>query len=319
MTLLPAYWSDAAAAYVRIQIQELRRFHAKGEGLFNLEFDELKAEVDQLGPEEWSEEENHYLDKRWELDSLRELNTQFAIVGLFTVVEMFLRDTLQRLPWTEESISERNPGKRLRFDDMKDIFATADVPLTTSESDWNAIRKLQAIRNCIAHLGGLPSEEAVRKLKGHHLDVTEGEPMQLPAGYFEEGADLVQRVSNRIARQCQKEFPNKRARSRMIGRRMPSPYEQRLRGVQARFELDTGRHDPGRRQASNRPGGTCTSFIHRACHRRSAVALVCPRTLLSAIQYATGSWLDWPCLRVGQKNSGDGSRSTGSVFNWDDS
>ena len=166
MTCLPDYWSDVQIAYVRMQLRELKRFDAEGERLFNFGFNDLKAEVDQLSPEDWHEVEDHYISQRDELESLRDLKAQFAIVGLFTVFEMFLRNTLQHLLPADEVSSKPKPGKRWNFDDMKSAFADAGVRITKPEADWQAIKKLQAIRHCITHLGGLPNEEATNILRG---------------------------------------------------------------------------------------------------------------------------------------------------------
>ena len=170
-----------------------------------LNFDELMSEVEQLNPDDWYECEEHFISQRDELESLRDLKTQFAVVGLFTVFEMFLRDTLQRLHRDDEANSEPRPPepepkrpKQSSFDDMKNAFVELGVPLTRPEIDWNAIKKLQAIRHCITHLGGIPDEEAAKILRGHHLNSTRGVPMQLPTGYFEDSAALIQRVCGRI-------------------------------------------------------------------------------------------------------------------------
>ena len=81
-------------------------------------------------------------------------------------------------------------------------FKQIGAPITKPDSDWKSIKKLQLIRNCITHLDGRPDDETVRKLKGYNCHVNKGVWMTLPDGYFEESADLVERVCKRIVKDC---------------------------------------------------------------------------------------------------------------------
>ena len=187
----------------------MKRFNEEGEEHFNIRSEELKAEIDRLTHEEWSEGEDYCLGLRDELESLRELKTHFAVVGLFTVFETFLRETLQQLLGAGVCIPNCNPEKLRAIDEMKQMFAKACVDITKPERDWSEIKKLQAVRNCITHLDGLPNEETVKKLKGEKFDVSEEKPMQIPDAYFEEKANLVQRHCYRIIKDCQQAFTKK--------------------------------------------------------------------------------------------------------------
>lgn len=213
MRVMLDYRFEIPEILARIKIRELKRFNEESEKHFKIEFEELKAEVDHLTPEEWSEGEDHYIGLSDALDSLRELKTHFAIVGLFAVFETFLRDTLKQLLGAGVCIPNLKSEKCWTINEMKRMFAKAHVPITKPQRDWNGIKNLQAIRNCITHLDGLPNEEIIKKLKGEKYDVIEGVPVQLPAGYFEENANLIQRHCNRIIKDCQQAFTNKIVKS----------------------------------------------------------------------------------------------------------
>ena len=127
-----------------------------------------------MTPEEWNNVEDCYLGQRDDLEELRELKRHFSIVGLFTVFEKFLQDTLQQLRWAGAAVRKRNPKERWFLDRMKEIFAEIGVPITKPDRDWNAIKRMEAVRHCITHLGSRPNEEMVLTLAGLQLSRKKG-------------------------------------------------------------------------------------------------------------------------------------------------
>ena len=195
-------------------ISGLRSFYDEGEMHFNIGVNDLKDETDHLTPEEWNNGEDCYLGQRDDLEELRELKRHFSIVGLFTVFEKFLQDTLQQLRWAGAAVRKRNPKERWFLGEMKEIFAEIGVPITKPDRDWNAIKRMEAVRHCITHLGSLPNEEMVDTLAGYNFRVREGVWMELSDGYFEKSADLVERVCKWIVKDCQKAVKEKRIKAR---------------------------------------------------------------------------------------------------------
>ena len=245
---------DIHLTLLRIQIRELKCFYDEGEKHFDIGFDQLAKEIDKITDKKWDLYEDFYIDQRDSLESLRELKRHFAIVGLLTVFEAFLRDTLDHvgcakmpkpkcklkkcwnlrdmknhisadgvfnmlrkflrnildhLSYTKDPKPRWGPKERWRFDDMKKIFACIGVPITKPDRDWNAIKKLQVIRNCITHLGSFPDQKTVQKLKNYNFQVHEGVWMELPSRYFEDSADLVECVCERIVSDCKTAFPER--------------------------------------------------------------------------------------------------------------
>ena len=202
----------------QMHISGLRSFYEEGEMHFNSGFHDLKEETKHLTPEEWNNDENYYLGQRDDLEGLRDLKRHFSVVGLFTVFEIFLRHTLQQLHRAGAAVPF-NPNERWILDRMKDIFAEIGVPITKPNRDWNAIRKMQAVRNCIMHFGSRPEKEMVRTLAGYNFRLREGVWMELPDGYFEESADLVERVCERILEDCHNAAKEKRIKEHVRRKR----------------------------------------------------------------------------------------------------
>lgn len=203
------YRIDILLTLVRMRIHTLKDFYSEGEAHFSADFDELTAKTDRLPMAEWEQLEDYYMGERDELRSLRQLKRHFATAGLFNVFETFLRETLDLLGRAGVYVPDPEDGKHRDLDNMKKAFRGIRVPITKPDADWKAIKKLQAIRNCITHCDGVPDEEYVQKLKGYNVDVPPHVWMELLDGYFEESADLVERVCDRIVNDCHREFPSR--------------------------------------------------------------------------------------------------------------
>ena len=191
---------------VGIRIRELKRFHEEGERNFKSRYAALEAEFDHLTPEEQSDDlQDHYIDLRDELESIRSLNTNCAIAGLFMAFESFLSNMLKQLKHRGvPGIPEQVPGPYWSLKDMKAIFAKVGVHITKAASDWTAIKRLQAVRHCITHSAGWPDNKTVRKLKGAQFSVSIYERLRLPPGYFDESIEIVQRSCKRIVDDCKR-------------------------------------------------------------------------------------------------------------------
>ena len=151
------------------------------------------------------------------MEELRELKRNFAIVGLFTVLEMFLQRALLWFHWPAPAVP-KSIRKELRdeikkkfakkdFDEMKPAFKEIGVPIAEDNSDWQAILGMKLVRNCITHHGARRAEEMAEKLKkDYKICVIVAEfptrSMKLPKNYFRDSADLVERTCHRIAKQC---------------------------------------------------------------------------------------------------------------------
>ena len=183
----------------RIHISRLKEFYGEGEKHFNIELDELTSQVGHLAPEEWNEVGNLFIDEHSDLEALLQLKRRFAIVGLFTVFEVFLRKTLEYVHQPDWAMSKRIP--EMRLDDLKKEFSNLGVAITKPAADWKLIMGMKEVRNCITHSDSFPDEKRAKKLANYGIPVIYGK-MTLPNEYFEESVDIVERTCERIAKDC---------------------------------------------------------------------------------------------------------------------
>ena len=209
---------DALLNLTHSRISRLREFYDEGERHFNIENKDLEDRTAHLTQEEWDwGEEDLSIELRHEMEELRELKRNFSIVGLFTVLEMFLQRALLWLHWQGSAVP-KGIRKELRdeikkkfakknFDEMKPAFKEISVLIAEDNNDWQAILGMKLVRNCITHHGGRVDEEMAEKLKkDYKICVIDAEfptrRMKLPENYFRDSADLVERTCDRIAKQC---------------------------------------------------------------------------------------------------------------------
>ena len=196
---------------VQTRIHGLRSFYDEGERHFGSGFHDLKAKTDHLTPEDWNEFGDFYVDQRHDLEELRELKGHFSIVGLFTVFELFLRGALRLLQ--QACAPKHNPKELRSLDRIKKSFANLGVSITEPAADWNAIKKMQAIRNCITHLGSRPNKKMAKELDDYGFPAGRGMRMELPDGYFEDSAHLVERVCKQIVKDCHNALKENRVKT----------------------------------------------------------------------------------------------------------
>ena len=204
---------DARLSIMRSNIDRLRNFYEEGESHFTFGFKSLEKKVDHLTPEQWADLQDFYIQERYEMEELRELKRNFSIVGLFTVLERFLRHTLRYLRKAGAPVTGRIRGMSLG--DMRDAFKKVDVLITEPNHVWHAIMGMKLVRNCITHYDGHPHKEMAKQLKEDYkipLIEERWKPtnggksaptswrIQLADEYFGKSADLVKRVCRLAAR-----------------------------------------------------------------------------------------------------------------------
>lgn len=208
------YWRgvfvNARLSIMRKNTDRLRNFYDEGESHFKRGLNDLEDEIAHLTDDEI---EDFYLEYRDELEDLREIKRKFSVVGLFTVIERFLRRTLRHL--RKAGAPVEGCIRKMSLEGMKDAFREIDVPITEPNQDWHALMGMKLVRNCITHYDGHPEKEMAKRLKdGYKIPVIEerwkrtnggkSEPVswriQLADEYFGESAELVERVCKRAAR-----------------------------------------------------------------------------------------------------------------------
>ena len=222
----------ALLSLTRSRISILREFYDEGERHFNIENKDLEERTAHLTQEEWDWGDGDFsIELLHELEELRELKRNFAIVGLFTVLEMFLQRALLWVHGPGPAVPKRirkelraeikKKFAKMNFDKMKPAFKEIGVRIAEDNSDWQAILGMKLVRNCITHHGGRLDEEMAEKLeklkKDYKICVIDAEDptrrMKLPKNYFRDSADLVERTCDRITKQCYTALKEKRVKT----------------------------------------------------------------------------------------------------------
>jgi hypothetical protein len=146
------------------------------------------------------DDEMDYLrDVRDQREGIIELNREFAIVGVFRTLERFLRLFLD---------PRRHPGfaipaaKGSRLEHLKRQYKAIGVDLTRPPFEWREVKKLQEIRNCIAHDEGWIDADRAAALRSYQFPVKKNDRIKLPKGYFVEAYSLVDRTCQFVIEKC---------------------------------------------------------------------------------------------------------------------
>jgi hypothetical protein len=188
--------------FAEIRLRELKRFYDEATTHFKRDFKRLQEEFTEQNTEDSEEMVDYFVDRRDELESLLDLKQEFGIIGLYTMLERFLRLVLGHLRDAGEPIPAET--KPWYMDTLKDKFMLVNVKVTQPPFAWTKIKKLQAIRKCIAHEEGWVDKERAKILRTYGLKVKGNEFLKLPDGYFLEAWNLVKDTCRQVIKECQK-------------------------------------------------------------------------------------------------------------------
>ena len=204
---------DVRLSIVRDNIDRLRNFYDEGERHSTSRFNDLEKEVDHVPPEQRDDFQDFYAQELEEIVALEELKRNLSIVGLFTVLERFLRRTLRHL--RDAGAPVEGCIRDMSLENMRDAFRKIGVLITEPNHVWHAIMGMKLVRNCITHYDGHPHKEMAKKLRDDYKipviderwkpanggnSETVSWRIELADEYFEKSADHVTRVCKRAAR-----------------------------------------------------------------------------------------------------------------------
>ena len=186
--------------FARITLRELKRFYDEGEKQFATEIAKLEMRAKGLSADD--DDQMDYLgDVRDQRQGMVELNREFAILGIFRTFERFLRVFLD---------PQRHPGfaipapKGSSLEHLKEQYKVIGVDLTRRPFEWRDIKKLQEIRNCVAHDEGWIDAARADALRSYQFPAKENDWIEFPEGYFVEAYHLVQRTCQLVIEECRK-------------------------------------------------------------------------------------------------------------------
>lgn len=183
---------------VRITLRELKGFYEDGTRQFNAQVARLQMRAKELSPEDY-DQTDYLSDLMTELEGMRDLMQEFAIIGVFRSLERFLRLFLNRQRHAGVVISDETARY---LDSLKDQYKEIGIELTQPPFDWREIKKLQKIRNCIAHDEGWIDEKRAAELRSCQLSVKKNDWIKLPQGYFFEPLKLVDKTCELVIDKC---------------------------------------------------------------------------------------------------------------------
>jgi hypothetical protein len=187
----------------RFSIDELTSFYHQAKKHFASRLAGLEARSKSVSREE--EESDYLADRMEEVEGLLNLVEYFGVIGAYRTFEIFLGNVVDQL--RKEGFVEGSTEPHLGG--LKKQLKEFGVDLTQPPFRWEEIKKLQTIRNCIAHSDGWVDSRYVSQLRDYTLPVEEeekkkehGSPLRLPSGYFLEASALVASTCGLVIEKC---------------------------------------------------------------------------------------------------------------------
>ena len=147
--------------------------------------------------------EDDFIEQHEEIEGLRQLNREFCLTAFYAELEKCMADAFSDLR-AQKAFRLRKNKEYRNVDDFKDAFATAGVTLTDPSLHWNRMKRLQAIRNCIAHNGGWVTDKHAARLKPYGFP--EGQSIRLEEEHFTESLDAVRAIARKLLSECESVF-----------------------------------------------------------------------------------------------------------------
>jgi len=195
-----AKWLHAVEALVRLELNASERFFRFSESQFFHELDKLKKQ-ERSRPESYWRQELDFgatrgdllSDEYTEIKEMQRLNRYFGVILIYSTLERFLFAIFRA---AKESNLIKNPKTAAKRNlDFKSYvqFLKKDIGinLVKRTKEYAALNKLRAIRNAIAHHGGLVHSETLSTLKAYGF--AEHQRIELEEDYFYEVKELVRK------------------------------------------------------------------------------------------------------------------------------
>jgi hypothetical protein len=131
-------------------------------------------------------------EKLNELETLAQMNNRFGILGVFATFERLLLRIHQDMMHLKLVRNRHFKRDHLTFYEYKDSLSEIGIYLTKAPFDWAKLRKLQTLRNAIAHQDGFVTEENINTLRSCGYK-KEGESIDITDSYFNDSLNLVKR------------------------------------------------------------------------------------------------------------------------------
>ncbi len=138
-------------------------------------------------------------DQRHELEALSEMNGYFGTLTAYSVFERCLFYMFRDAKRLKLITDKRYQKSYLTLDGYKEVFKIIGIDLDKSPFKWIEIRKLQLLRNAIAHHGGFVTPDYAPRVERYGYKV--GETIVIDDDYFRSSVTLVRETYSAMVRQ----------------------------------------------------------------------------------------------------------------------
>jgi len=178
-------------------------FHKQTGRYFQKKIEAFKAKADSNPDAYWEQDVGGITrgelasEELRELESFAEMNNRFGLLAVFAAFERLLQRIHQDM-MNQNLIHRRFKRAYLTFDESKDSLAKIGIYLTQKPFDWAGLRKLQTLRNAIAHQDGWVTDENFNKLRSYRYKL--GQQIEITDNYFDDSMNLVKQSCSQLVK-----------------------------------------------------------------------------------------------------------------------
>jgi hypothetical protein len=179
-------------------------FHNRTGRYFQKKIEAFKARADSHPDAYWEQDVGGITrgelasEELRELESFAEMNNRFGVLAVFAAFERLVQRIHQDM-MNQNLIHDRRFKKvYLTFDESKDSLAKIGIYVTKAPFDWSNLRKLQTLRNAIAHQDGWVTDENINKLRSYRYKV--GQRIEITDSSFGDSMNLVKQSCSQLVK-----------------------------------------------------------------------------------------------------------------------
>ena len=135
-----------------------------------------------------------------ELQEMTQLNSYFGVMTVFAAFERCVSRVILDMKSLRLVKNKWQKKKAyLRFDEYKDALKSIGIYVTNPPFKWSDIRRLQDLRNAIAHQNGFVTDENINRLRGYGYKLRQR--VDISDEYFRSAVALVKDSSTLLVKE----------------------------------------------------------------------------------------------------------------------
>jgi HEPN superfamily RiboL-PSP-like protein len=201
------------ARLLEIDLEALREYCRQANSFFERRKQKFEKNISEKDPR--SIDPDTVVDARAEMEHHLDLNGYFGLLMTYSGFEEFLQDLYEYTRYLATVPSLRDLMRRhtkswLKLDEYKSFFKEFDIDLSKSPFEWAKLKRLQRLRNLIAHQGGVVTSEYASSFPSEGYK--EGDSLRISMKEVEQNIELVKVTADRLV----KEFTDALRKKRLI-------------------------------------------------------------------------------------------------------